>query len=98
MTTASVKDAWCEVGDELEALGLKLKLHLEQERSAQDDDEDELLERLGQRLDAAIDAVENAAEDEAVRQDLRATRELLVAAVGTTFRTARDEVRRAASR
>lgn len=118
MSTNAVRDAWFQVGDELEALGLKLKLHLEQEISADDvdtddepdhvdtdgepdveaDDIDSTFERLGRRIDAAIDAAEAAAGDDAVREDARETGRLLVSAVATTFRTARDEVRRAAKR
>lgn len=99
MSSQQVREAWSSVADELEGLGLKLKLHLEQEQ-AEDDDEssDTVFERLGQRIDDAIDAVENAAGDDAVRADLRETRERLVEAVAATFRTARQEVRRAATR
>lgn len=97
MSSEQVRAAWSSVADELEGLGLKLKLHLEQEQ-AEEDDSDAIFERLGQRIDDAIDAVENAAGDDAVRADLCETRERLVEAVSTTFRTARQEVWRAAGR
>ena len=83
-----VKQAWLDVGDELEAIGLKLKLHLEQEMSDDEDDEHRVFERLARKIDDAIDAVENAAEDEAVRSDLRETGRRLVDAMSTTYRAA----------
>ncbi len=99
MGSEQVRAAWSSVADELEGLGLKLKLHLA-EVNAEDDDRpsDALFERLGQRIDDAIDAVENAAGDDAVRADIRETRQRLIEAVSSTFRTARQEVRRAAGR
>ncbi len=45
MTQNRVKDAWFEVGDELEAIALKLKLHLEQESSEGDHDAEGAFER-----------------------------------------------------
>lgn len=99
MSSQQIREAWSSVADELEGLGLKLKLHLEQELAEDDDESTEaLFERLRERFDDAIDAVGNAAGDDAVRADLRETRERLVEAVAATFRTARQEVRRAATR
>ncbi len=92
MSTNAVRDAWLDVGDELEAVALKLKLHLEQERSESDDFE-ELLERLAERIDDAFDAAGNAAADQAVRDDLRETGRRLVDAMGTTVREAMRAVR-----
>jgi hypothetical protein len=87
MSKNAVKDAWFEVGDELESVALKLKLHLEQETS-DSDDVDDVLERLAERIEDAIDAVGHAASDEAVRDDLRETGRRLVDALGKTFREA----------
>lgn len=98
MSSQRVREAWSNVADEMEGLGLKLKLHLEQERAEDDEGSEAVLARLGQRIDDAIDAVENAAGDDAVRADLRETRQLLVEALSATFRSAREEVRRAAAR
>jgi hypothetical protein len=89
MTRNPVKDAWAEVGDQLEAIGLKMKLHFEQEASEDDDDDDGTFERLAEKLDAAVDAIGNAAEDEAVCEDLRETGRRLVDAMSTTYREAR---------
>ncbi len=87
MTHNPVKQAWLEVGDELESIGLKLKLHLEQETSA-DEPEAGAFERLAQRIEAAVDAVEHAAADAAVRDDLRESGRRLVEAMSTTYREA----------
>ena len=96
MTQQQLKDAWCQVGDELEAIGLKLKLHLQQEAAddGDDDDADGAFARLASKIDVAIDAAENAFEDEAVRDDLRETGRRLVDAMSTTFRAATQAARR----
>lgn len=88
------KNAWLEVGDELESIGLKLKLHLEQEGADEDDDGGGAFERLAQKIDVAVDAAENAVEDDAVREDLRETGRRLVDAISTTYREASRSVRR----
>ena len=93
MTQNLIKNAWLDVADELEAIGLKLKLHLEQEASA-DDDVDGLLRQFAEKIEVAIDAVENAVEDKAVQSDVRETGSKLVDAVSTTFREATRAVRR----
>ena len=92
MSVNIVKQAWLEVGDELESVALKLKLHLEQEMSGSDDIDD-VLARLAERIDDAVDAAEHAASDDAVRDDLRETGHRLVDAMGTTFREATRAVR-----
>lgn len=96
MTNNPVRDAWAEVGDQLEAIGLKMKLHFEQELS-EDDRDDGAFERLAEKIDDAIDAVGNAAEDEAVRDDLRETGRRLVDAMSTTYREACRTVRQQSS-
>lgn len=86
MSTRDVRQAWARVGDELTGLGLKLKLHAEQEFSDDDLRESEAaLERLGEALDAAVEAVQNAAEDPAVREDLVETGRRLVVAMSVTM-------------
>ena len=84
-----ISAAWRRVGDELSGLGLKLKLHFEQERSEEMEDDEPLFDRLESAVDAVIDAVENAAGDEAVKEDLRETKRLLSDAVRATYRQAR---------
>lgn len=86
MSTREVRDAWGKVGDELAGLGLKLKLHAQQEFSDDDlKESDAALERLGEALDAAAEAVQNAAEDPAVREDLVETGRRLVDALSVTM-------------
>jgi hypothetical protein len=92
MTRNPVKNAWLDVGDELEAIALKLKLHLEQESS--EDEDDGFIERLGEKIEAAIGAAEHAAGDGAVRDDLRETGRRLVDAMSITYREASRSVRR----
>jgi hypothetical protein len=70
------KHAWQEVGERFEALALKLKLHLEEERADRDDVEDsdalrEALERATAALEDVFDALGDAADDVAVKSDLR---------------------------
>ncbi len=99
MTTHDPRQAWSTVADELSALGLKLKLHLQQETSEEleDSDDESAIAKLGEYFDAAIDAVENAAEDEAIRADLRETRQALTDAISATFRQVKDGVRKSTS-
>jgi hypothetical protein len=94
MSTREVRDAWGKVGDELAGLGLKLKLHAEQEFSDDDVREsDAALERLGEALDAAVEAVQHAAEDPAVREDLVETGRRLMDALSVTMNEATRPLR-----
>ncbi len=84
------KQAWQDVGDRFDALGLKLKLHLEEERSARDDDSGddgvrEALDRAAAALDDVFDALGEAAEDVAVKADLKDLASSFGAALETTF-------------
>ncbi len=96
MTTNDPRQAWSTVADELSALGLKLKLHMQQETSEEleDSDDDSAIEKLGEYFDAAIDAIGNAAGDEAVRADLRETRQSLTDAISATFRQVKAGVKK----
>lgn len=98
MTKHDVKLAWGRVGDELSSLGLKLKLHMEQEREEHEAGDDsamrEALDRLTQAIDDAADAVGNAAKDDAVRDNARNAGTRLIDAVTTTVNEAVTEVRR----
>ena len=96
MTVNDPRQAWSTVADELSALGLKLKLHLQQETSEEHDDadDDSAIERLGEYFDAAIDAIENASKDQAIREDLRETRQALTGAISATFRQVKEGVQK----
>ncbi len=94
MSTREIKNAWGKVGDELAGLGLKLKLHAEQEFS--DDDlreSDAALQRLSEAVEAAVDTVDNAIGDAAVREDLAETGRRLVDAMSVTMRVASRQIR-----
>ena len=94
MSTQEVRRAWAKVGDELTGLGLKLKLHAEQELSDDDVREsDAALERLGEALDAVVEAVQNAAGDPAVREDLVETGRRLKSALSVTMAEATRPLR-----
>jgi len=67
------KETWAELGDRLEALGLKLKLHLEQSDSAFP----EAMAKLGESVKGAVEAAGNAVRDDAVKSDVREVGQLL---------------------
>ncbi len=92
MTSKDLKSAWAAVGDELSSLGLKLKLHAEQEFSEDAGEVASALKRLGERLDDAVDAIGNVSKDEAVREDLREVRVRLVDAMAATLDRAKSEL------
>lgn len=83
------KEAWLEVGERCEALGLKLKLHLEQERADRDEPESdgvrEALDKATAALDDVFDALGEAAEDIAVKSDLKDLASTFGAALETTM-------------
>ncbi len=94
MTQNDVKMAWGKVGDQLEALGLKLKLHAEQEFAEEDDEEvKDALARLSEAFENTAEAIGNAATDKAVRHDLSEAGRHLVDAVATTVHKAASQFR-----
>jgi hypothetical protein len=99
MTTS--RQAWDELGSKLSSLGLKLKLHYEQEADG-DNGEDpgvrRSVERIGEAIEDAFEALGNAADDDAVRADAKESASLLVDALNATFTEAADELRNAVRR
>ncbi len=94
MSTQEIRRAWGHVGDELASLGLKLKLHAEQEFSDDDVWESEaVIERIGEAVEAAVDAVENAVGDPAVRDDLAEAGRRLADALSVTIAEATRQIR-----
>lgn len=91
----SPQDAWGEVGERLEALVLKLKMHLEQSQDAAVAD---ALGRIRQGVEDAFEAAGNAVRDDAVRSDVREVGRLLGEAVTTTLSKVGDDVRDALRR
>ena len=99
------KQAWNDVGDRLEALALKLQMHLRQETSehAADDEEHRgelvgALDRLGEAFEDVFAAAENLSKDEAVRSDISEAARSTVDAVSSTFGELADGLRGRLSR
>jgi hypothetical protein len=87
----TAKDAWKEVGDRLSALGLKLKLHTEEERADRDEDGADAMARVKAALEDVMEALGDASRDPAVRADVRS----VVDALGDAANATADEVRQA---
>jgi hypothetical protein len=75
----------------VEALALKLKMHVEQ--SGDDKEVKDALGRLRNAVDDAFQAAEGAVHDRAVREDVREVGRLLTDAVTTTFARVGAEIR-----
>lgn len=97
---SDAKQAWDDVRDKASGLGLKLKLHLDETRSAEagGDELRDALEKLRDAIDGAFDAVGRAARDEAVKEDVRETGRSLTTALQATFAEASDELRKVFNR
>jgi len=92
-----IQDSWKDVAGKAEALGLKLKLHLEQERDADDPghsagDTKALVDELGRKLTEAFDSFGNAAKDPAIHEDVKDVGRLVRDALVTTFHAVGEEV------
>ena len=92
-----VRESWKDVADKVESLGLKLKLHLEQERDDAVDERAEgdtsnAFEELAGQVTDAFDSFGNAAKDDAVQADVRAIAELIKEALIATFQAAGAEI------
>ena len=77
------KQAWDEVVDRFERLGLRLKLHLEQAGTGEE--EEKALQRLGAAIDQAFDALSNAARDTVVQRDVTELGRTLGDALGSSL-------------
>jgi hypothetical protein len=91
---ADTKKAWEEVGDALSALGLKLKLHAEQEMSEDGKEFTSALERLSGTVNDIFQGVGNAAKDPAVRDDARNVAQAFAGAVDATIDEARSRIKK----
>lgn len=93
---SEVQDSWKEVAGKAEALGLKLKLHLEQEHSDDAErnpgDTKKMVDDLGKKLSEAFDSFGNAAKDPAVHSDVKEIGALFKDALLTTFHKVGAEV------
>ena len=92
---ADVRQSWNEAGERLNALGLKLKLHYEQQR---DEGEQakvaEAVKRLADTVDDAFEALGAASKDQAVKDDIKRVGQSVTGALRTTFSEASDEIRK----
>jgi hypothetical protein len=80
---------WHKLSERLEALALKLTMHLEQTR---DDGVPEAVRDLRAAVDDAFEAAGNAMRDEAVREDVREAGRLFSEAFTATMARAGDEI------
>ena len=96
MTMEQAQEAWKALGSQVEAMGLKLKLHFEQEEGAGREaaaSAKEGFERVGEALEHVFEALGAATKDEALKADAKEAGRLLVDAVNATFTEASDELR-----
>ena len=91
---ADSKKAWGDVGDALSALGLKLKLHTEQEMSEEGKEFTSALERLTATVNDVFQGVGNAAKDPAVRDEARSVAQAFAGAVDATIDEARTRLKK----
>jgi len=89
-------DDWATLSERLQALALKLKLHLEQTGSTEG--MPQALGELRERMEDAFTAAGNAVKDDAVRADVREVGRLLADAVSMSLAKVSDEVREAFER
>jgi hypothetical protein len=92
--TETRRQAWEEVADRLDGLGLKLKFHLEQAAGDERDTLTDALGKLASSIDQAFDAVRAAAKDPALKDDVKAVGSALSDAVTTTLSDVGDDLRR----
>jgi hypothetical protein len=81
---------WNEIGDRLQGLGLKLKLHFEQSGP---NEWPAALNKLGAAVEDLFKTAGNAVQDEAVRSDVRDVGHMLAGAVTNTLGTTTNEIR-----
>jgi hypothetical protein len=91
---ADPKKAWADVGDALSALGLKLKLHTQQEMTEEGKEFTSALQRLAATVDDIFDGLGNAARDPAVRDDARSVAQSFAGAVDATIDEAKSRLKK----
>jgi len=93
---AEMQESWKDVAGKAEALGLKLKLHLEQEKDETEPrspgDTKALIDDLGTKLNDVFDSIGSAAKDPAVHEDVKDVGRLFKDALVTTINAAGAEV------
>lgn len=93
-----VRGSWSEVGDRFAALGLKMKLHVEEELSDRDREVDDSCARVRSQVDEVLDALGDAARDPAVRADVREVVDRIGDALALSLRQARSTATKVAER
>jgi hypothetical protein len=86
---------WDEAADDLGGLALKLRLHLEQQRAADDAAAGDEVVGLSRRVQGTVEALGRAATDEAVRHDARHAGQAVSRAASRTLLEVVDMVTRA---
>jgi hypothetical protein len=86
-----VGNRWSEVGERLEALGLKLKLHFQQ--TGREDETADTLQRLRTSVNEAFEAAGNAVKDDAVKSDVRETGRLFLDALSASLAKASERLK-----
>jgi hypothetical protein len=84
-------ERWSEVGERLEALALKLKLHFEQ--TGRREEVPDALQKLRASVGEAFDAAGNAVRDDAVKADVKEAGRLFVDAVSATFAKVSEDLK-----
>lgn len=87
---ATSADAWKVVAERFSALGLKLKMHVEEELS--EVDEDETWERVRASFEEVFEALGDAAKDPAVRSDVKDIAQALSDAANATVADVRSKL------
>lgn len=85
---ADLRTVWAEVGTAADRLGLKVKLHVEEELSERGGDD--AWERMGSTLEELLDGLVDAYRDPAVRTDAAT----VATTLGTALQATVDEARR----
>jgi hypothetical protein len=82
---------WSEVGERIEALALKLKLHFEQ--AGRPEEATDPLRKIRDSLTDAFEAAGNAVRDDAVKADVRETGRLFLDALSVSLARAAEHLR-----
>jgi hypothetical protein len=99
---ADSRSAWHDAGERLSGLGLKLKLHYEQQRGEEGEharaEVEGAVKRLADAVQDAFEAIGAAAKDHAVRDDVKQVGQSLTDALNATFAEVSGQMRKAMSR
>ena len=95
-----VRKAWDDAGEALSALGLKLKLHYEQQRDDATGSTavESAAAKFGAALQDVFEALGEASKDAAVKADVKRVGQTLSDALSATFADVSEDVRKAFDR